>query len=204
MLLRQLKVGHLENFAYLVADGTSREAAVVDPSVEPETVLDAADDLDLDLRWVVNTHSHSDHVMGNDAVVDATGAQVVAHEDSEVAPDVGLADGDVHRVGDVEMEAIFTPGHCPDHLCFVVGGEALISGDLLFVGECGRTDLPGGDSEAMWRSLERIKELPDDLEVYPGHDYGPEPHRPLGVEKAENYTLEDRTLEEFVAFMREP
>lgn len=204
MIFRQLEVGHLQNFAYLVADEDSREAAVVDPSVEPETVLDAIDGTDLDVRWVVNTHSHSDHVMGNDAVVEATGAEIVAHEDSEIDPDVGLADGDVHRVGDVEMEAIFTPGHCPDHLCFVVDDEALISGDLLFIGECGRTDLPGGDTEQMWHSLEKIKKLPDELEVYPGHDYGPEPHRSLGVEKAENYTLEDRTLEEFKRFMREP
>lgn len=204
MIFRQLKVGHLENFAYLVADETSREAAVVDPSVDPEAVLDAVDDLDLDVRWVVNTHSHSDHVMGNDAVVDATGADVVACEGSEIDPDVGLADGDVHRVGDVAMEALFTPGHCPDHLCFVVDDQALISGDLLFIGECGRTDLPGGDSREMWQSLEKIKKLPDHLEVYPGHDYGPEPHRSLGVEKEDNYTLEDRTIEEFEAFMLEP
>jgi glyoxylase-like metal-dependent hydrolase (beta-lactamase superfamily II) len=95
-----------------------------------------------------------------------------------------------------------TPGHAPDHVVFVVDDQALISGDALFVGDCGRVDLPGSDIEAMWETLrETIPSLDPDLEVYPGHDYGPEPHRSLATELEENFTLEKRGLDEFREFM---
>lgn len=205
MIFRQVKVGQMENFAYLIADEGTGEAAVVDPGAEPETLLELAEELGVDVKWVVATHSHSDHVLGNDAVVEATGAQVVAYEHGPLEPDVGLGDGDTFHVGGVELKALHTPGHIPDHLCFVVDDDKLLTGDTLFIGDCGRVDLPGGSAEELYDSLfEKVVKLPDHLEVCPGHDYGPEPTRTLGEEKEHNFVLEPRTKEEFVAFMAEP
>ena len=102
------------------------------------------------------------------------------------------------------IEVIHTPGHTPDSICLQVDNK-LLTGDTLFVGECGRTDLPGGSVTAMYNSLfHRLMKLDDGVEVYPGHDYGPNPHSTIGEERRTNYTLRDRSLKEFVNLMREP
>jgi glyoxylase-like metal-dependent hydrolase (beta-lactamase superfamily II) len=102
------------------------------------------------------------------------------------------------------VQVLHTPGHTPDGCCFLAG-KALFTGDTLFVGECGRVDLADSDVEAMYDSLmRRLFELPDDLVVYPGHDYGRTSTSTIGREKRENYVLRPRTLPQFIAFMREP
>ncbi len=115
-----------------------------------------------------------------------------------------MNDGDVLKVGNLEIKVVHTPGHCPDSCCFIAE-KAIFTGDTLFVGECGRTDLPGSDVKSMHDSLlNKIRNLPDELVVYPGHDYGKTPTSTLGYEKANNYTLKHRTLPEFIRFMSEP
>jgi glyoxylase-like metal-dependent hydrolase (beta-lactamase superfamily II) len=110
----------------------------------------------------------------------------------------------VLQVGSLEVRFIHTPGHSPDSISVLVGNK-LVSGDTLFVGECGRTDLPGGSSEQLYDSLfNKLAKLPDEIEVYPGHDYGAEPHSTIAYEKAHNYVLKPRTVREFVQFMKEP
>jgi glyoxylase-like metal-dependent hydrolase (beta-lactamase superfamily II) len=105
----------------------------------------------------------------------------------------------------VPIKVIHTPGHTPDSICLLVDNKKLLTGDTLFVGECGRTDLLGGNSRSMYHSLfNKLLKLGDDVEVYPGHDYGSKPSSTIGEEKRSNYTLEPRSLMEFIEFMRQP
>jgi len=133
-----------------------------------------------------------------------TGAKIAMHRLGRGRRDLELEDGDKVPLGRWCVEVIHTPGHSPDSVCFRYG-DALFTGDTLFVSECGRTDIPGGDSVALWHSLfETLAKLPDDIVVYPGHDYGPTPSSTLGHERRHNYTLKVRGLEDFVEFMKEP
>ncbi len=194
----------MANFTYIIGDEQSREAAVVDPHGDIDWVLAEAAREGLKVKLVLNTHGHWDHMAGNQELVRRTGARVAAHHLAPGAKDILLKDGDVLRLGGTEVRVLHTPGHTPESVCFLAGG-ALFTGDTLFIGECGRTDLPGGDSEAMYMSLlVKIRSLPDDLTVYPGHDYGPVPSATLGEEKGNNYTLQPRSKEEFVRFMQTP
>jgi hydroxyacylglutathione hydrolase len=194
----------MQNFAYLIGDEEAQVAAVVDPAWDIEKILDFAKRYRLRILYVINTHQHPDHVSGNDELAGATGAKVVAHEASRNRKDVSIRDGETLRVGSLELKFIHTPGHSPDHVCVLVNGK-LMTGDALFVGECGRTDLSGGSSEQMYDSLfNKLMTLPDNVEVYPGHDYGSKPHSTIAYEKANNYVLKPRTLKEFVQFMKEP
>jgi glyoxylase-like metal-dependent hydrolase (beta-lactamase superfamily II) len=114
-------------------------------------------------------------------------------------------DGDIIHIGSIPVKIIHTPGHTPDGICLLVDNQKLLTGDTLFVGECGRTDMPGGNSKNMYNSLfNKILKLNDDVEVYPGHDYGPKPSSTIGEEKRSNYTLEPRSLAEFIEFMNQP
>lgn len=197
-------MGPMQNFAYLIGDEKTRLAAVVDPAWDIERILDVAKSNKLRIIYAINTHQHPDHVSGNDELARATGAKIVAHEASRNRKDISAKDGGTLRVGSLELKLIHTPGHSPDHVCVLVNGK-LMTGDALFVGECGRTDLPGGSSEQMYDSLfNKLMKLPDDVEVYPGHDYGAKPHSTIAYERAHNYVLKPRTVKEFVQFMKEP
>jgi glyoxylase-like metal-dependent hydrolase (beta-lactamase superfamily II) len=126
------------------------------------------------------------------------------HEKSSLRKDIIVKDGDVIEIGSLKANFIHTPGHCPDHISILVE-DKLLTGDTLFVGECGRTDLPGGNPSDMYESLfHKILRLEDSIEVYPGHDYGSKPYSTIGYERENNYTLKPRTREEFVRFMAEP
>ena len=114
-------------------------------------------------------------------------------------------DGDTINIGNIPMKVIYTPGHTSDSICLLVDNKKLLTGDTLFVGECGRTDLPGGDSRSMYNSLfYKLLKLKDNVEVYPGHDYGQEPSSTIGKERRLNYTLKPRTIAEFIKFMNQP
>ena len=194
----------MENFAYLIGDEKAGLAAVVDPAWDIQKILELARKNGLRVIYAINTHHHPDHTSGNDEIVKATGAKIVAHEASGNRKDIAAKDGETLRLGSLELKLIHTPGHSPDHMCVLVDGK-LMTGDTLFVGECGRTDLPGGSSEQLYGSLfNKLMKLPDHIEVYPGHNYGPKPHSTIGYEKTHNYVLKPRTAGEFVQFMREP
>ena len=204
MIFEQVSVGSFQNFAYLIGDPQTRKAALVDPAWDVDKLLGLCKDAGLTVSYVINTHSHHDHVGGNDAVVKRTHAKVVGHQSSPVRKDISVSDGDSIEIGSLRIQVIHTPGHCPDHLCLVVGGKVL-TGDTLFVGECGRTDLAGGDAGAMYQSLfKKLLSLNDSIEVYPGHDYGSKTSSTIGYERVNNYTLKPRTQEEFVKFMAQP
>ena len=203
MFFRQVKQ-YGDNFSYIVGDEASKEAAVIDPSFNADAILAQVKDHGYKVKYVINTHHHSDHTAGNEEVMNASHAKLVAHRLSSVHKDVSVIDGDQIRIGKITIKVIHTPGHTPDSICLLIDGK-LLTGDTLFVGECGRTDLPGGNPESMYDSLfHKLMKLDDNVEVYPGHDYGRKPHSTIGEEKKTNYVLETRTPEEFVEFMRQP
>ncbi|HEX9262134.1 MAG TPA: MBL fold metallo-hydrolase, partial [Candidatus Bathyarchaeia archaeon] len=156
------------------------------------------------LKYVFSTHGHSDHTGGDEALRSAFGAKTVAHRLSKNAPDVSVGDGDILLVGAVSIRVIHTPGHTPDGVCLLVDGK-LLTGDTLFVGECGRTDMPGGDARRLYDSLfNKLLKLDDAVEVYPGHDYGLKAFSSIGEERRSNYVLQPRSVDEFVEFMGQP
>jgi glyoxylase-like metal-dependent hydrolase (beta-lactamase superfamily II) len=203
MLVRQIKVGLIENFCYILGDERTLDGAVIDPSANCQRILEEAASLKLRVKYIVNTHGHADHTGCNEALKAATGAAIVAHASSRIAHDIGVSEGDLLSLGGIELKFLHTPGHTPEGICLLAGGKALFTGDTLFVGECGRTDLPGSSAEDMWSSLGKISGLPDDILVLPGHDYGEKPFSTVGAERRENHTMKPRTREEFVRFMEE-
>ncbi|MGD0160233.1 MAG: MBL fold metallo-hydrolase [Candidatus Bathyarchaeia archaeon] len=203
MFFKQIKYRG-DNFSYIIADAASKEAAVVDPSFNVDAIILVLKDQDFNLKYIINTHGHPDHTAGNEELKSAFDSKIVAHKLSHVRHDISVIDGDKIRLGAISIEIIHTPGHTPDGICLLVEGK-LLTGDTLFVGECGRTDLPGSNVKDMYVSLlQRIAKLNDNVEVYPGHDYGPSPNSTIGREKQTNYTLQPRTLQEFIQFMQTP
>jgi hydroxyacylglutathione hydrolase len=204
MILRQIPISIGRNFAYIITDETTREAAVIDPGHDAEEILRQAQQLNVHVKYIINTHSHRDHTSGNDEVKKKTGARIVAHTQSPLPKDIAVKDQENLQIGKLVAKVIYTPGHTPDGICLLVDNK-LFTGDTLFVGECGRTDLTGSSAEDMYHSLfDKILSLDDSVEVYPGHDYGSKPNSTIGYERRTNYTLEKRTLKEFIEFMSEP
>jgi glyoxylase-like metal-dependent hydrolase (beta-lactamase superfamily II) len=202
LVFEQLKLGPMDNFQYVFGSRSAGTTAIVDPGFEPRRMLSAAQQGDLEVSHVVLTHGHRDHIAALGQVQDKVDAELVAHPDSQLDPDVPAEDGVGLEVAGVEVVPHHAPGHAPDHAVYELAGEKLLTGDALFVGDCGRVDLPGADVEDMWDTLMNVlPSLDPDLEVYPGHDYGPEPHRSLATELEENFTLEKRGLDEFEDFM---
>jgi glyoxylase-like metal-dependent hydrolase (beta-lactamase superfamily II) len=204
MFFRQVQQ-HGDNFSYIIADEATREAFVVDPSYNAGEITRVLKAENLKLKYVINTHGHSDHTAGNEELRSMFGAGIVAYKLSRINVNVPVDDGDVIRVGSVPVKAIHTPGHTPDSICLLVDNKKLLTGDTLFVGECGRTDMPGGNSRSMHDSLfNKLLKLNNDVEVYPGHDYGSKPYSTIGEERRSNYTLQPRSLADFIEFMNQP
>jgi hydroxyacylglutathione hydrolase len=203
MLFKQVKYRG-DNFSYIIADETTKEAAIVDPSYNQDRLMMFIKDQKLKLNYIINTHDHGDHTAGNEDLKRAFGAKLVAYKLSQVKKDVSVDDGDILKLGKIEIKIIYTPGHTTDGICLLVDGK-ILTGDTLFIGECGRTDLPGSSPADMYHSLfDKLSKLDDRIEVYPGHDYGPKPYSTIGEQKRTNYVLEKRTLQEFLEFMVTP
>jgi glyoxylase-like metal-dependent hydrolase (beta-lactamase superfamily II) len=196
MIFEQIPTGGDRNFAYLVGDGESGEGALVDPSNDPRKCIKAAEAKRLVIRYIINTHGHSDHTNGNDTVAKRTGARIVAHQSAWQNHDVDVHDGDRLKLGNLRLEFIHTPGHTDDAVC-VLAEDKLMTGDTLFVGKVGGTDL-GEGARTEFESLHRLMKLPDNVEVYPGHDYGTAPSSTIGHEKKTNPFLLQKNFEDFV------
>src|SRR3989337_141981 len=204
MFFRQVKQRG-DNFSYVVADEVTHEAAVVDSSFNVGEITRILKTGGFNLKYVISTHGHSDHTAGNEDLLGIFGAKSVAHRLSRVGPDVAVKDSDVLLVGTISIAVIYTPGHTPDSICLLIGHKKVLTGATLFVGECGRTDLPGGNSRSMYDSLfNKLLKLTDDVEVYPGHDYGSRASSTIGEERRSNYTLQPKSLDELVEFMQTP
>jgi len=204
MFFKQIQQ-HGDNFSYVVADEDAKEAAVVDSSFNASEIIKTLKAKNLNLKYIINTHGHSDHTAGNAELTSMFDAKIVGHKLSRVNFDLAVEDGDVLAVGEIQIRVIYTPGHTVDSICLLVNSEKLLTGDTLFVGECGRTDLAGGSSKSMYDSLfNKLMKLDDAVEVYPGHDYGAKASSTIGEEKKFNYTLEHRSLKDFIEFMAAP
>ncbi|MFQ6010910.1 MAG: MBL fold metallo-hydrolase [Nitrososphaerales archaeon] len=204
MILIQLLRDPGKNFSYILADEDSKEGALIDPGSPVDEYIRRSEESGITIKFIVNTHSHWDHILGNQEAADKTGAQLITHTDSKEKSDRKVVDGDTIELGKTKIKVIHTPGHSPDGIC-LLADKKLLTGDTLFIGECGRTDLPGGSSEQLYDSLfEKIRVMDDDIEVFPGHDYGERVSSTIGMEKRTNYTLQPRSKEDFVKFMGEP
>ena len=197
----------MANFCYLVGDETSKTCALIDPAFETDRILAEAGDLGYRVTHIINTHGHSDHTAGNEAIKAATGAKLLIHAvdanrlgkvvhktfsrilggKGSPGPDVLLNDNDLIQIGDgTNLRVIHTPGHTPGSICLYSDGH-IFTGDTLFVGAVGRTDLPGGSSKQLLASIqEKIYTLPGSTIVWPGHDYGPYPSSTIEQEKHTN------------------
>jgi len=192
----------MANFTYVVADEKTRLAAVIDPSWDLEKVIDILKTNEFKLQYIINTHTHFDHVLGNEQLVTLTGAKIIMHKNSTLDKDITVDDGDTIQLGNLNMKVIHTPGHSKDAICLLVENR-LFTGDTLFVGNCGRIDLPGASAAELHESLfGKLVKLDDSIEIYPGHDYGSKPYSTIGDEKRTNYVLKPRTKEEFLHFMQ--
>ncbi|MCZ6616316.1 MAG: MBL fold metallo-hydrolase [Thaumarchaeota archaeon] len=204
MILIQIPREPEKNFSYILADEETKTGALIDPGIPAEEYLERSKKSGIAIKYVVNTHSHWDHILGNDEAIRLTGAELITHKNSKVEGSRQVVDGDIIELGATKIKVIHTPGHSPDGIC-LLADKKLLTGDTLFIGECGRTDLSGGSSEEMYDSLfHKIAVLHDDIEVYPGHDYGERASSTIGSEKRTNYTLQPRSKEEFIRFMAEP
>jgi hydroxyacylglutathione hydrolase len=205
IFIDQIAVGQFSNFSYIVRDNDSTEAAVIDPAWDIPKILDFLNLNTLKVTYVVNTHSHWDHIEGNATLQTLTGAKIVTSMHSEIKHDIGVRDGQELELGEkIKLRFLLTPGHSPDSMCIQVNDLGLITGDTLFIGECGRTDLPGGSASQLYDSFEKIRKLDPRLIVYPGHDYGPKPCSTLEEQLKTNYTLLRREKQDFIRFMNEP
>ncbi|HTY60810.1 MAG TPA: MBL fold metallo-hydrolase [Acidobacteriota bacterium] len=205
MIIRQIEVGNFSIFSYLVADEQTREGLFIDPSDDHDLLLQEARAHDLTIKYIVNTHSHIDHTMGNREMARRTGAKIVIHEADaagllETPPDIlnmfgaeepppadiFVSDGDLIRVGNVALKVIHTPGHTPGGMCLYIDGM-VFTGDTLFVDSVGRTDFPGGSYADLEHSIRtKLYTLPGDTVVLPGHNYGMRPTSTIQQERSTN------------------
>lgn len=202
MLIEQLEVGNFGVYAYLLGCPETGEGIVVDPADEVHRILDLAHEKGIKkITDIVSTHAHADHVGGNRALKELTGARIVVHEEDaerlanpspfvlqifqcEASPpaDRTVVDGDRIEIGREYLTVIHTPGHSPGSMCLYTDGY-VITGDTLFVGAIGRWDLPGGFYPQLIDSIrKRLLVLPPETVVLPGHNYGSAPRSTIGEE----------------------
>lgn len=202
MVVEQLKVG-FDNFSYVIYCSKKKEAAIVDPSYNSAKALNFISSKNLILEYIILTHYHGDHTSDTLRIKKLYPLIKIVSSKSDGEKlgfnvDLYVSDNDELKIGDVNLKFILTPGHTKGGICIIVDNEVIITGDTLFIGDCGRTDLPGGNFEQMFKTFqEKIKPLPDNLIVYPGHDYGPKPLDTLGNQKKINKVLLAKNLEEF-------
>jgi glyoxylase-like metal-dependent hydrolase (beta-lactamase superfamily II) len=201
MIFHQIKAGGDRNFAYLMGDHDGGSGALFDPPPDPSLYLPLIDKHSLRVLYIIVTHGHSDHVWGVEKAVERTGGRVVVHQESPMSGDLRIDDGDTLELGAITLKVFHTPGHTRDSIC-VLGGTKLVTGDTLFVGKVGGTDY-GAEARDEYRSLhDKLLTLDDDVEVYPGHDYGVKPVSTIGHEKRTNPFLLRESFESFVELKR--
>jgi glyoxylase-like metal-dependent hydrolase (beta-lactamase superfamily II) len=211
LYVRQLKLGPMENFVYLLGAEGSPQTAIVDPAWDVEAALRAAREDGRTVTHALISHHHFDHVNGLPDLLAQGGIRAFAHRADvpKLAPEIrgevtALDAGDAVEVGPLRVTAMHTPGHTPGSTCWHTGG-GLFAGDTVFVNACGRCDLAGGDPEQMFHSLNRVASLPDDVRLYPGHDYGDVPVSSIARERRNNpYFQKLSSLTDFVAWRMRP
>ena len=201
MIVHQIQVGNMQNFSYIVVDEDTSESIIIDPSwdlIELEMLIK---ENNLKIKYIVNTHHHFDHTIGNEAMAESTKAPIIQHENSELKHDITVKDGDTIAFGNSKLKVLHTPGHSKDSICLIGDGK-IFSGDTLFVGNCGRIDLPGGSAKELYHSLfDVLYSLDDNLVLYCGHNYGHKETSTIGQEKITNMVMQKRTEQQFLNMM---
>lgn len=210
MIIKQFTVGILDTNCYVVSCPKTKNTLVIDPGFDKETeaekIIEEINRNKLHVKYIINTHGHPDHTSGNSTMKEATGAPILIHEDDAAllgehamfaawgvttdspAADQLLHDGDIIQTGEISLKVLHTPGHSPGSMCLLSEDDDVIfTGDTLFAGSIGRTDLPASSTEAMARSLKnKLMPLPDRLKIYSGHG----PTSTMGTEKRSNPFLQ--------------
>ena len=197
----QIPVGNMQNFSYIIHDENEKVGAIIDPSWDLEKIFEFLEKNSISAKYIINTHTHFDHVLGNDQAVEITKAAIIQHEKSTLKKDRSVRDGEIIKIGKVELEVLHTPGHSDDSICLIMNKESIITGDTLFVGNIGRVDLPGSNPDRMYDSLLRLSKLDGSLEVYPGHNYGMTPTSTILNERTNNPMLNFKSKEAFLKYM---
>ncbi len=212
LIIEQIEIGPMQNFTYIVGSRSTREVVIVDPAWDIQMLLNHIQERDYELTGALVTHYHPDHCGGSFGGHNVDGvAQLLENKPLKVYTHkieadglkkvTGLSDGDLVKVssgdkldvGQIEIEFLHTPGHTPGSQCFRIK-NTLVSGDTLFINGCGRVDLPGSDSAEMYRSLQKLAELPDATLLLPGHNYGHVPNATMGETKQHNAYLRVQDL----------
>jgi hydroxyacylglutathione hydrolase len=219
LIVEQVQVGPMQNFAYLVGSRATREVAVVDPAWDIDGLMKIVNERDYKLVAALVTHYHPDHcggsfgsnnVIGVAELLENHPVRVYTHklEAEGLRKVTGISDNDMKKVesgdklkiGDVEVEFLHTPGHTPGSQCFKIK-RTLVSGDTLFIDGCGRVDLPGSNSEDMFHSLQKLAALPDDTLLLPGHNYSQVPHATMEETKRINAYMRIKDLDSWKTLM---
>ena len=218
LYLKQIECGPMQNYVYLIGDPVTRQAAVIDPAWEVDRIVQTAQADDYTITKVLITHTHQDHTGGHLFGQDIPGVvellelldiPVHVHKTEthilKTIPDSSKipteSDQIVELGGDVEIRLIHTPGHTPGSQCFLVQNK-LVSGDTLFIGACGRVDLPTSSPEEMYDSLtNKLMRLDDTTVLYPGHNYAWKPISTIGEERQQNPYVRFASLAEFLRAM---
>ena len=217
LYFKQIEIGPMQNYVYLIGSTETRKAAVVDAAWDIDEILGIAAQDEMEITHGLVTHTHPDHVGGGFAGMDIAGAtellekckaKVVVHKaEAEFIKGLSSSDmiktdhGDKVDVGGLEIQLMHTPGHTPGSQCFLVDNR-IVSGDTLFIDACGRVDFPGGNPEQMYYSLtQKLMALPDDMILFPGHNYAPLKHATMGEQKKTNPYLKFSSLKQFLAAM---
>jgi len=205
MVVKQYEVGNFSVFCYLIGDEEAKEGLFIDPADEADRLVSEAKSFGLKIKYILNTHSHVDHVMGNAEMVKKTGAKIIIHEEEaeylirtpsyllemfnatpSPAADILVKEGDVIQVGQVGLQVIHTPGHSPGGISLYMDGM-IFTGDTLFVGSVGRTDFPSSSWEGLEASIrKKLYVLPGNTVVFPGHNYGSTPTSTIHYERQHN------------------
>ncbi|NWF52893.1 MAG: MBL fold metallo-hydrolase [Nitrospirae bacterium] len=207
MVVKNIVVGPLEANCIVIADENTKEALVIDPGDEPEKILNLIGENNFKTKFIVCTHAHFDHIGAVPEIKKETNAQIIIHKDEIVIyqqakelasfwgyeldslpePDILVEDGQNLNIGNLKFKVLHTPGHSPGGIC-IYGEGILVSGDTLFAGSVGRTDLFGGDTEKLKKSFKKLMTLPDNVKVHPGHG----PSSTIKQEKINNILSDEK------------
>ncbi len=220
LIIEQIQIGPMENFAYLVGCRRTREVAIVDPAWDIDSLMNIVREKDYKVNAALVTHYHPDHCGGSFGQNTVSGVaelqavnpvkvyankleaeglkKVTGISDNDIAK---VESGDTLKIGDIEIEFLHTPGHTPGSQCFRVK-HTLVSGDTLFINGCGRVDLPGSDVDDMYHSLQKLSALPDDTLLLPGHNYSHVPHATMAETRQQNVYMRINNLESWRMMMQ--
>jgi glyoxylase-like metal-dependent hydrolase (beta-lactamase superfamily II) len=201
MFVKQFFTGGDRNFGYLAADETSKKAVIIDPSYSPEMLVDFAKKQGYTIEYVFNTHGHYDHSNGNATVKKLTGKSALLFGDTEPQSGIKVVHDARFPLGELEIVILHTPGHTQDSICLYIG-DAVFTGDTLFVGKVGGTDF-GAQAKTEYDALhQHLMTLPDETRVFPGHNYGVAPESTIKHERETNPFLLQPDFDAFVDLKR--